>query len=163
MKLAQRSDEQANSVMQQKQLQKMAMKITQLERYANDQNKTLSSVILNVNDNASRSNRSIPGMINTLTLSPPSKSSGLSTAQALITSLQARVADKESRQYDSNRNQQGPSRDGGTGKNKMATEVDVVHRSTKQRSAPHLEGRSQSDREETQDQKLLIHQWIQMR
>ena len=45
LKLAQGSDEQANMVMQQKQLQGMALKITQLERYADDQNKTLSNVI----------------------------------------------------------------------------------------------------------------------
>ena len=104
LKLAQGSDDQANSVMQQKQLQEMALKITQLERYADDQNKTLSNVIDKVNDEASRSNRSIPGMINTSTPSSPSKTSALTTAQALIASLQARLTNAESRRYDPNRN-----------------------------------------------------------
>ena len=63
LKLAQGSDEQANSVMQQNQLQEMALKITQLEQYADDQNKTLSNVIDKVNDDASQGNRSIPGII----------------------------------------------------------------------------------------------------
>ena len=90
--------------MQQKQLQEMTLKITQLERYADDQNKTLSNMIDKVNDEASRSNRSIPGMIDTSTPSSLSESSALTTAQALIALLQARLTDAESRQYDPNRN-----------------------------------------------------------
>ena len=95
----------------------MALIITQLEGYADNQNKTLSSVIDKVNDEASQSDRSIPGIINTSTPSSPSESSALSTAQALITSLHARVADTESRWYNPNRdcNRQGPGRDRGRG------------------------------------------------
>ena len=92
--------------MQQKQLQDMALKITQVERYADDQNKTLSDVINKVNDKASRSDRSIPGVIDTSRPPSPSKSSALSTAQALIASLTARVADTESRRYNPNRDWQ---------------------------------------------------------
>ena len=110
LKLKQGSDDQANSVMQQKQLQDMALKITQLERYADDQNKTLSDVIDKVNEEASRGDRSIPGMIETSTPSSSSESSALSAAQALVASLQAKLTDAESRRYDPNRNRQGPGR-----------------------------------------------------
>ena len=77
----------------------MALKITQLERYADDQNKTLDDIIDKVNDEASRSDRSIPGVIDTSGTSSLSDSSALSTAQALIVSLTARVAEAESRRY----------------------------------------------------------------
>ena len=77
----------------------MALKIMQLERFADDQNKTLSDVIDKVNDEASRSDRSIPRVIDTSGTPSLSKSSALSTAQALIVSLTARVADAENRGY----------------------------------------------------------------
>ena len=81
--------------MQQKKLQDMALKITQLERFADNQNKTLSDVIDKVNDEASRSDRSIPGVIDTSGTPSTSDSSALSTAQALIVSLTASLADAE--------------------------------------------------------------------
>ena len=115
--LTQGSDDQANSDMQQKQLQEMALKITQLERFMDDQNKTLSDVIDKVNDEASRGDRSIPGMIDTSTSSSTSKSSALSTAQALVVSLQARLTEAESRKYDPNHNRQGPGRGRGGDRN----------------------------------------------
>ena len=116
LKLTQGNDEQANSVMQQKKLQDMALKITQLKRYADDQNKTLDDIIDKVNDEASRSDRSIPGVIDTSGTSLPSESSALSTAQAFIVSLTARVAEVESRRYVPSRdNRRGPGRGGDRG------------------------------------------------
>ena len=70
-------------------------------------------MINKVNDEASRGDRSIPGMIDTSTPLSPSKSSALSTAQALVASLQARLTNAESRQHDPNRNRQGGQGRGG--------------------------------------------------
>ena len=95
LKLEQGNDEQANSVMLQKQHNDMALKITQLERFTDQQNTTLSDVIDKVNDEASRSDRSIPGIINTAGTPSTSESLALSTAQALIVSLTTSLADAE--------------------------------------------------------------------
>ena len=75
----------------------MALKIVQLKQFTDDQNKTLSDVIDKVNDEASRSDKSIPGVINRSGTPSTFGSSALSTAQALILSLTVRVADIESR------------------------------------------------------------------
>ena len=79
VKLEQGIDKQANSVMVQKQFNDMALKITQLERFTDDQKKNLSDVINKVNDKASRSDRSIPGVINTSGTPSTSNSSELAT------------------------------------------------------------------------------------
>ena len=60
LKLEQGNDEQANSVMLQKQYNDMALKVSQLERFTDQQNTTLNDVVDKVNDEASRSDRSIP-------------------------------------------------------------------------------------------------------
>ena len=96
--------------MLQKQYNDMALKITQLERFTDQQNTTLSDVIDKVNDEASRNDRSIPGMIDTAGTPSTSKSLALSTAQALIVSLTASLADAEKRQRVPRRDQQGPGR-----------------------------------------------------
>ena len=54
-------------------------------------------------------------MIDTSTPSSPSESSALSTAQALIVSLTASLAEAESRQYVSSRDKRGPGRGGDRG------------------------------------------------
>ena len=96
--------------MVQKQFSDVALKITQLEPFTNQQHTTFSDVIDRVNDEASRSDRSIPGVIDTLGTPSMSNSSALSTAQALIVSLTASLADAESRRYVPCRNQRGPGR-----------------------------------------------------
>ena len=90
----------------------MALKITQLKRFTEKQNNTHYKVIDKVNDEASRGDRSIPGIINTVGTPSTSNSSALSTAQALIVSLTASLADAESRQYVPRRDQRGPGRFG---------------------------------------------------
>ena len=105
VKLEQGNDEQANSVMQQKKIQDIALKITKLERFTDDQNKTLSDMIDKVYDEASRSDRSIPGVIDTSGTPSSSESSALYTAQTLIVSLTAKIADAENRQYILSHNQ----------------------------------------------------------
>ena len=96
----------------QKQYNDMALKITQLERFTERQNTTLNKVIDKVNDEASRGDRSIPGIIDTAGTPSTSDSSALSTAQALIVSLTASLADAESRRYVPRRDQRGPGRFG---------------------------------------------------
>ena len=116
LKLEQENDEQASSVMLQKQYNDMALKVSQFKRFTDQQNTIINDVVDKVNDEASRSNRSIPGMINTAGTPSTSNSSALFTAQALIVSLTASLADAEKRQYvprrDRNRSESGHFVDG---------------------------------------------------
>ena len=97
LKLEQGNDEQANSVMLQKHYNDITLKITQLEQFTDQQNNTLSDVIDKVNDEASRSDRSISGVIEKSGTLSTSDSSALSTNQALIIPLTASLEDAESR------------------------------------------------------------------
>ena len=99
LKLEQGNDEQASSVMLQKQYNDMALKVSQLERYTDQQQNTINDVVDKVNDDASRSDRSIPGVIKTKGTPSTSDSSELSTAQALIISLTASLVDAEKNRY----------------------------------------------------------------
>ena len=90
----------------------MALKISQLERYTDRQQEAIHDVIDKVQDNASvcsRSNRSIPGDIDTNGTST-TDSSELSIAQTLITSLTASLADAERHQHVPRHRQPGPGR-----------------------------------------------------
>ena len=101
MKLVQGNDKQANSVMLQKTVKDMVLKISQLERYTDQQQHTLNNVVDKVNDEASvhsKSDQSIPGVIDT-SGTPSTKSSELSTTQALIASLTASLAGAERNRY----------------------------------------------------------------
>ena len=96
LKLEQGNDEQASSVMLQKQYNDMALKVGQLERSTDQLQGGLNNHIDKVQDDASvrsRSDRSIPGVIDTD--KSTSNSSDLSTAQALIASLTASLVNAE--------------------------------------------------------------------
>ena len=110
LKLEQGNDEQANSVMLQKQYNNMALKVSQLEQFTDQQNTIINDVVDKVNDEASRSDRCIPRMINTVGTPSTSNSSALSTAQALIVSLTASLVDAEKNRYvlHRDRDQPGP-------------------------------------------------------
>ena len=95
LKLEQGNDEQANSVMLQKQYNDIALKVSQLERYTDQQQTPINDVVDKVNDEASRSNRSISRVNKTKGTQSPSDSSELYTAQALIVSLTASLVDAE--------------------------------------------------------------------
>ena len=114
LKLEQGSDEQANSVMLQNTVKDMTLKISQLERYTDQQQNTINDVVDKVNDEANRSNRSIPGVIETNGTLLTIDFSELSTAQALIASLTTSLADAERKRYipPHKRKQGGPGPDG---------------------------------------------------
>ena len=125
LKLEQGSDEQAKSVMLQNTVKDMALKISQLERYTNRQQVVINDVIDKVQDDdsvRSRSDRFIPGVIKTNGTPSTTNSSELSTAQALIASLTASLADAERNRYiPTHRRQpggpgQGNDRDGPAGR-----------------------------------------------
>ena len=88
----------------------MALNITQLERFTDQQNTTLSNVIDKVNDEASRNDRSIPRMIDTAGTPSTSDLLALPTAQVLIVLLTASLADAEKRQHVLCSNHRGPGR-----------------------------------------------------
>ena len=94
----------------------MALKIGQLERYTDRQQEAINDVVDKVQDNTSvrsRSDKSIPGVINTNGTST-TDSSELSTAQALIVLLTASLADAERNRHVPQRDQSGgPGRGGG--------------------------------------------------
>ena len=81
--------------MLQTQYNDMVLKVSQLERFTDQQNTTLNNVVDKINDEASRSDRSIPGIINTAGTPSTSESLALSMAQALIVSLTVSLADTE--------------------------------------------------------------------
>ena len=108
LKLEQGNDEQANSVMLQKQYNDMVLKVSQLERYTDQQQTTINDVVDKVNDEASRSDRSIPGVIETKGTPSTSDSFELSTAQALIVSLTASLVEAEKNHYIPQRDRPGP-------------------------------------------------------
>ena len=100
LKLEQGSDEQANSVMLQKQYNDMVLKVGQLERFTDQLQGGVNDLIDKVQDDASvrsRSDRSIPGVINID--KSTTDSSDLSTAQALTASLTASLVDAEKNRY----------------------------------------------------------------
>ena len=112
LKLLQGNNEQANSVMLQQEVKDMALKISQLKRYTDQQQGTINDVVDKVNDDPSirsRGDRSIPGMIETSDSPSTTDSSKLSTAQALIASLTSSLAEAERNCY-RRRQRQGPGR-----------------------------------------------------
>ena len=88
--------------MLQKTVQDMALKISQLERYTHQQQHTINNVVDKVNNEVSicsKSNHSIPGMIDTSGTPSASASSKLLTAQALIASLTSSLVEAEKNRY----------------------------------------------------------------
>ena len=88
--------------MLQETVNKMALKIMELEEYTDRQQSTVNELIDQVNGVASvrsRSDRSIPGMIGTSDSGPSTDSSELSNAQALLASLQTSLVDAEKNRY----------------------------------------------------------------
>ena len=77
----------------------MALKISQLEQYTDQQQHTINDMVDKVNDKASISDRSISGIIDTIGTPSISDSSALSTAQPLIVSLTASLVDTEKNPY----------------------------------------------------------------
>ena len=76
----------------------MALKISQLEKYTDEQQLAINDVIDKVEDDPSirsRGDRSIPRMIETRRTPSTADSSKLSTAQALIASLTSRLDEAE--------------------------------------------------------------------
>ena len=76
--------------MLQETVNKMALKIGELERYTDRQQNMVNELVDEVNDDpsiCSRSDQSIPGMIETSGTPSIADSSELSTAQVLIASL----------------------------------------------------------------------------
>ena len=94
----------------------MALKISQLGHYTDQQQAASHDVIDKVQDDASvrsRSIRSIPGMIDTNRTPSTTDSSKLLTTQALIVSLTSRLDEAEKNHYVPRRRQPGPGRGGG--------------------------------------------------
>ena len=73
----------------------MALQISRLERYTDQQQSAINNVIDKVQDKQSKGNRSIPRMIETTSTPSTADSSELSTAQALIESLTLRLDEAE--------------------------------------------------------------------
>ena len=95
--------------MLQKTVKDMALKISQPERYTDQQQHTIKDVVDKVNDEASvqsKSDQSIPGVIDTSD-TPLTDSLELSTAQALIASLTSSLPEAERNRYIP-RNKQAP-------------------------------------------------------
>ena len=100
--------------MLQKTVKDMALKISQLERYIDQQQHTINNVVDKVNNEAiicSKSDRSIPGMIDTSGTPSASDASKLLTVQALIASLTSSLA-KDKRHNHIPRHKQGGIRQG---------------------------------------------------
>ena len=100
--------------MLQKTVNNMALKISQLERYTDQQQHTINDVVDKVNDDTSifsKSDCSIPGMIDTSGTPSASDSSKLSIAQALIATLTANLVEAN-RNCHIPRNKRGAGRGG---------------------------------------------------
>ena len=112
LKLQQGSDEQANSVMMQTHIKDQALQIMQLEKYTNDQQVALNGLI--DRESQSRSDRSVPGLIETTTTPSLGDTTELTSAQALIASLTSQLSVAQQQRYDPNRQQQpgGPGHGG---------------------------------------------------
>ena len=98
--------------MLQETVQQMAMEISQLKRYTDQQQNTVNELVDKVNEDPSinsRSNWSIPWMIET-NGTPSTDSSKLSMAQALIASLQPSLAEAKKNWY--RPKNKGPGRGG---------------------------------------------------
>ena len=105
LKLLQGGDDMANSVMQNK-MENYALQIMQLQKYTDDQQVALNSLI---DREAQSRSGSIPGVIETTT-SPSSigDTTEMTTAQALIASLRSELSVAQRQRYDPNRNRGGP-------------------------------------------------------
>ena len=99
----------------QKKMGEFALQLMRLEKYTDDQQSAINNII-DVQQNQSRSNRSIPGLIETTTTPSLADTTELTTAQALIASLTSRLTVAERERYDPNRQQNrqpgGPGRGG---------------------------------------------------
>ena len=113
--------------MLQKQYNDMALTVNQMERFTDQLQGGVNDLIDKVQDDTSvrsRSDRSIPGVIDTD--KSTSVSSDLSTAQALIVSLTASLVDVEKNQYIPQRDQPGPGgRVDGKGRGRGGREGDT--------------------------------------
>ena len=110
LKLQQGNTEQASSVMMQSKLDDMALQIMRLEKYTDDQQSAINNVIDKVQDDQSRGDRSIPGLIETSTTPSVADSAELSQAQALIASLTSRLTVAEQQRHDPHRQRRQPGR-----------------------------------------------------
>ena len=80
----------------------MALKVSELKRYTNQQQSTFNELVDQINDASSvrsQSDQSIPRMIDTNDSGPSTDSLELPTTQAPITSLQSSLADTEKHRY----------------------------------------------------------------
>ena len=111
LKLLQGSDDQANSVMMQSKMNDYALQIHRLEKYTDDQQVALNGLI--DREAQSRGDRSIPGLIETTTTPSLGDTTELTSAQALIASLQSQLSVAQQNRYDPKRQRQQPGGDGG--------------------------------------------------
>ena len=112
LKLLQGNTEQVISVMMEKKMTNIALQIGRLKRYTDQQQSAINNLIDKVQDDQSRGDRSVPGMIETTSTPSTADSSEISIGQALISLLKSRLDDAKRNQYAPNRQrrQPGPGR-----------------------------------------------------
>ena len=95
----------------QSQMKDFALQLMRLDKYTDDQQSALNGLI--DREGQSRSDRSIPGLIETSTTPLLGDTTELTTAQALIASFSSQLSVAQKQRYDPNRQRQpGPGRDG---------------------------------------------------